>query len=146
MDDCVFCRLIGGREPATVVYEDDRVIAFYPLLEGRLADGHVLVVPKRHAVDLFDIEPAELDTVMRSVRRVAHGMRAALGATGVNVLNASGPNSDQSVFHFHFHVIPRWQGDGLWTWPEGRSAHRVDGDSAALMREHFAHVTFSDAD
>ena len=138
MASCIFCDIIGGTAGATVVYEDESLLGFLPLPEGRLADGHVLVVPKRHVSDLFDATEADLQALIVGVQRVSDALRSALGASGVNVLNASGPNSDQSVFHLHFHVVPRWKGDGLWTWPAGRSEHRVPGDSAALIRKHFA--------
>jgi histidine triad (HIT) family protein len=138
MNDCVFCQIIEGDAPATLVYEDRDVLGFFPLPDGRLADGHVLVVPRRHSADLFDTGESELAAVMVAIRRVSDGLRAALGATGVNVLNASGPNSDQSVFHLHFHVVPRWGDDGLNTWPRGKSAHIVSSDSAALLRRHLS--------
>lgn len=141
MSACVFCGIVEGTVPATVVYEDESVLGFFPLPEGRLAEGHALVVPKRHAGDLFDASEPELQALIRVVQRVSEGLRSALGASGVNVLNASGPNSDQSVFHLHFHVVPRWKGDGLWTWPAGRSEHRLSGDAAALLRQHFQQPT-----
>lgn len=137
MNDCIFCQIIEGNAAATVVYEDVAVLGFFPLPEGRLAEGHVLVVPKSHSTDLFDTSEADLAAVMRGIRHVSDGIRAALGASGVNVLNASGPSSDQSIFHLHFHVVPRWGDDMLHTWPEGRSAHRILGDPAALLRNHF---------
>lgn len=135
MSDCIFCQIIAGDVPATVVYEDADVLGFFPLPEGRLAEGHVLVVPKRHSADLFDTDEHDLAAVMRGIRRVSDGIRAALGASGVNVLNASGPGSDQSVFHLHVHVVPRCGDDMLKTWPEGTSAHRITGDAATLLRE-----------
>jgi histidine triad (HIT) family protein len=137
MGDCIFCQIIEGNAPATVVYEDADVLGFFPLPEGRLAEGHVLVVPKRHSADLFETDEADLVAVMRGIRLVSDGIRGALKASGVNVLNASGPNSDQSVFHLHFHIVPRWSDDKLNTWPEGKSAHRILGDPAALLRYHF---------
>ena len=140
MASCIFCDIIGGTADATVVYEDEAVLSFLPLAEGRLADGHLLVVPKRHISDLFDAKQADLHALILGVQRVSDALRSALGASGVNVLNASGPNSHQSVFHLHFHVVPRWKGDGLWTWPAGRSEHRVSGSSTALIRNHFARL------
>jgi histidine triad (HIT) family protein len=109
-DDCVFCRIIGRIEPATIVCEDESAISFLPLPGGTQAEGHLLVVPKRHVRDLFEATAADLEAAIHAVRRVADGLREALGATGVNVLNASGQYSDQSVFHLHFHVVPRWRG------------------------------------
>lgn len=70
---------------------------------------------------------------MALVRRVADGMRLALGAEGVNILNASGPGSEQSVLHLHFHVIPRWSDDDFTTWPAGRSRHQVGDDPVRLL-------------
>lgn len=131
---CVVCDIVEGNADATVVYEDDRTLGFFPLPEGRLADGHVVVVPKRHCSDLFDAPESDLRALVVAVRRVAEALRSGLGATGVNVLNASGPNSDQSVFHLHFHVVPRWSGDSLDTWPTGTFKHRVVGDPATLLR------------
>ncbi len=140
MTACVFCEIIKGTADATVVYEDESVLGFFPLPEGRLADGHVLVVPKRHVSDMFDATELEAHALISAVRRVSEALRAELGASGVNVLNASGPNSDRSILHLHFHVVPRWKGDGLDTWPEGRSQHRVSRDSSTLIRDHFARL------
>jgi len=140
MASCVFCEIIGGAADATVVYDDESVLSFPPLPEGRLADGHLLVVPKRHVSDLFDASEIDLHALILGVQRVSAALRSALGASGVNVLNASGPNSDQSVFHLHFHVVPRWKGDGLWTWPAGRSGHRTTGNSTARVRNYFARL------
>jgi histidine triad (HIT) family protein len=139
--DCVFCRIIDRIEPATIVFEDDTAISFLPLPADRLADGHVLVLPKRHLRDLFEATQADLDATIHAVRRVADSLREALGATGVNILNASGQHSDQSVFHFHFHVVPRWRGDGLRTWPAGTSTHGARGDVAGMIRHHFSQRT-----
>ena len=132
---CVFCRIVDGTEPATVVFHDISTMSFLPLPEGRLADGHLLVIPKRHVPDVFGASAADLSAVSWTVQRVSEALRRSIGATGVNILNASGPNSDQSVFHLHFHVVPRWEDDGLQIWPEGRSAHVVHSDYARLLHE-----------
>ncbi|MBB5896648.1 histidine triad (HIT) family protein [Kutzneria kofuensis] len=97
-----------------------------------IAPGHTLVIPTAHITDIFDAEPSVLAASMVLVRRVADGMRSALGAQGVNILNASGPGSEQSVPHLHFHVIPRWGNDNFTTWPAGRSQHQIDDDPVRL--------------
>ena len=132
---CVFCDIATGAEPATIVFADAETMSFLPLPEGRLAAGHILVISKRHIADVFEARHEDLDATMHTVQRVSEALRASLGATGVNILNASGPNSDQSVFHLHFHVVPRWADDKLSTWPDGRSAHEVRDDYVALLRE-----------
>jgi histidine triad (HIT) family protein len=95
--------------------------------------GHTLVVPTAHVTDIFDAAPLVLAQSMALVRRVADAMRSALGAEGVNILNASGPSSEQSVLHLHFHVIPRWGGDNFSTWPMSRSEHHVEGDPSSRL-------------
>jgi histidine triad (HIT) family protein len=129
---CVFCALIrdGG---ARWVDRGPAVCAFAPL--NPLAPGHTLVVPTAHYADLFDAPPHVLAGTMALAQRVAEAARTALGATGVNLLSAGGPGSEQSVPHLHLHVVPRWHDDGLTTWPSGRSAHRVAGDPTALIAE-----------
>lgn len=142
---CVFCDIVAGTEPAIVVFDDASTMSFLPLPEGRLADGHLLVIPKRHVADVFEATPDDLNAVSLTVKRVSEVLRRSLRADGVNVLNASGPHSDQSVFHLHFHVVPRWEDDGLQTWPSGHSAHRVPGDYVALLQGALR-VTFQNTD
>ena len=110
-------------------------MSLLPLPEGRLAEGHLLVIPKRHVADVFEANPSDLSAVAATVQRVSEALRQSIGASGVNILNASGPHSDQSVFHLHFHVVPRWHDDGLRTWPAGRSAHHVEVDYVAALRD-----------
>jgi histidine triad (HIT) family protein len=135
--DCVFCRAIAGDEPATWVEREERVVAFAPLAASALAPGHTLVVPIQHNADLFSADPESLSAAIALTQRVARAMRAALGATGVVVLQASGTDAGQSVPHLHFHVVPTWPDDGTTHWPERVSAHRVAGDPYSELAEMF---------
>jgi histidine triad (HIT) family protein len=117
---CVICEIVAGREAAAVVHRSDGAIAFLPK-DGLLAPGHCLVAPLAHFTDLFDVSEEALNATMLLAKRLSEAMRASLAAGGVNVLNASGPHSEQSVLHLHFHVVPRWPGDGFTTWPIERS-------------------------
>lgn len=119
---CVFCELLAGEGDAEWIAYGDEASALLPT-SGVLAPGHTLVISNEHAVGIQDVSTSGLQEVALLVQRVAQRMRDSIGATGVNVLNASGPHSDQSVDHFHFHVVPRWSGDELDTWPGGRSTH-----------------------
>lgn len=123
--DCTFCRLIS-EDTARWVVRGSVACAFTPL--DPLAPGHTLVVPSLHYEDVFTTPPDVLVATTALVQRVAGAMRSALDASGVNILSASGPGSEQSVPHLHFHVVPRWPDDGISTWPAGRSVRRVTGD------------------
>jgi histidine triad (HIT) family protein len=94
-------------------------------------------VPVKHNADLFSADPESLSATIALAQRVARAMRAALGATGAVVLQASGTDAGQSVAHLHFHVVPSWSDDGTTHWPERRSAHVVDGDPYAELAEMF---------
>jgi len=110
MSQCVFCDIIAGRAHAHVVYEDEATVAFMDILP--IHEGHTLVVPKKHAVDILDIESEQAAAVMRTALQVARAVKAARRCDGINLFQASGGAAGQSVFHFHVHVLPRWNGDG----------------------------------
>jgi len=123
--DCVFCSLLNGEASAEWVWRAPAASALLPRRDGWLAPGHTLVISNEHAVGVQDVPSGCLQEVALLVQRVAQQMAATMGAVGVNVLNVSGPNSDQSVDHLHFHVVPRWPDDGLDTWVHGTSSHEA---------------------
>lgn len=123
---CVFCSIIEGRSPAQWVAREDAAVAFLPLPTSALAPGHTLVASTAHVLGVQDASPRDLAMTMALVSRISRAMQTGLGATGVNVLNASGPGSEQSVPHLHFHVVPRWENDGFTTWPTERSSMSLD--------------------
>jgi histidine triad (HIT) family protein len=98
-------------------------VAFLPLPDGALAPGHTLVIPREHCVGVLDANAEALASTMELVQQVSRAMTESLGATGVVLLNASGPHSGQSVDHLHFHVVPCWPEDGADFWPVDRSVH-----------------------
>ena len=115
-DDCIFCQIVAGEAPATIVDSDERTVAFMDI--NPATRGHTLVVPRAHYADLAEIPDDELATCVQAARRLAERAVERLEADGVNVLNAQGRAAWQTVFHFHFHVIPRYEGDPLrlpWT-------------------------------
>jgi histidine triad (HIT) family protein len=109
--DCIFCKIVAGELPSTRVDEDERTIAFMDIAPA--TRGHALVIPRAHARDLLSVEEADLRAVASASQRLAARAHERLGADGVNLLNACGAVAFQSVFHFHVHVIPRYEGDGL---------------------------------
>lgn len=119
-EDCIFCQIVAGELPATIVDEDERTISFMDIRPA--TRGHALVIPRVHALDIHAIDPADLEAVAVAAKRLAAKARDNLGAIGVNLLNSNGAAAWQSVFHFHMHVIPRYEGDPLrlpWTPSDG---------------------------
>ena len=113
---CIFCRLIAGEIPATRVYEDELTLAFMDL--GQVNPGHVLVAVKRHAATLLDLKPDEAGAAMRTARRMALAIKQTFDPPGITLLQANGAAGEQTVFHFHLHVVPRHAGDGIsLSWP-----------------------------
>jgi len=115
-EDCIFCKIVAGRLPATILDEDERTVSFMDI--NPATRGHLLVVPRRHVPDLLSIDRDELAAVTATAQRMALLIKQRLGADGVNVINSCGTAAWQTVFHFHLHVIPRYQGDPLrlpWT-------------------------------
>lgn len=109
--DCIFCQIVAGELPAQVIDEDERTLSFMDISPA--TRGHALVIPRRHARNLLEIEPEELAATVQAAQRLAQRVSERLGADGVNLLNSCGSAGWQTVFHFHIHVIPRYEGDPL---------------------------------
>jgi histidine triad (HIT) family protein len=109
--DCIFCKIVAGELPATIVDEDARTVSFMDI--NPATRGHALVVPRNHARDLLSIDADDLAASALATQRLAARMRERLGVAGINVINSCGGAAWQTVFHFHLHVIPRYLGDPL---------------------------------
>jgi histidine triad (HIT) family protein len=107
--DCLFCKIVAGEIPSTIVDSDERTVAFMDINPG--TRGHALVVPRNHSRDLLEIDPEDLAAVAVAGQRLAGRAKEVLGADGVNLLNSCGEVAWQTVFHFHLHVIPRYADD-----------------------------------
>jgi len=119
-DDCIFCAIANGEGPATIVAENDRTVAFMDIMPA--TRGHLLVIPRAHSVDLLSVDPDDLDATVHAAKAMAQRVKDRLGADGVNLLNSCGSAAWQTVFHFHVHVIPRYDDDPLklpWIPREG---------------------------
>ncbi len=114
-EECIFCKIVAGEIPSTRVYEDDDILAFMDI--GPIIKGHTLVIPKAHSNRVTDTSAEVLQKIIVVVQKVARAQIAGLGADGVNVTQANGSVAGQVVPHIHFHVIPRFEGDGhRWNW------------------------------
>lgn len=113
---CIFCKIIAGEIPSYRIYEDENVYAFLDIADD--AEGHTLVIPKKHYENILDIPDDGLSLVMLAVKKIANHYVDNCGYSGVNIMNASGKDAQQSVFHLHFHIFPRKESDRLDTWPK----------------------------
>ncbi len=108
-ENCIFCKIAGGEIPSTTLYEDDDFRVILDL--GPATRGHALLIPKEHYRDLFDLEDEVAQKVLLRARRIAGRMKEALGADGFNLVQNNGKAAGQTVFHFHMHLIPRYEND-----------------------------------
>ncbi len=134
---CLFCRLIAGEIPATRVHEDETTLAFMDL--GQVNPGHVLVAVKRHAATLLDLAPDEAAAAMCTAQKIARAAKDAFDPPGITLLQANGKEGEQTVFHFHLHVVPRHAGDGItFTWPRKDPSRETLEAYAARLRAAMA--------
>lgn len=109
--ECIFCKIVNGEIPAIKVLDEESVLAFMDINPSN--KGHMLVVPKNHAENIFEIPESDLATLIKAVKKCAGAVKDALSADGVTILQLNGKASDQIVPHLHVHIIPRWTNDGL---------------------------------
>lgn len=133
--DCLFCGIVDGSVTSQIVDSDERTVAFMDIAPA--TPGHALVVPRTHSADLLEIEAEDLTASVLAAQRLARRMKDALDADGINLINACGAAAWQTVFHFHIHVVPRYEDDPLklpWVPAEGdpdqiaEVAERLRGD------------------
>ena len=134
--DCIFCKIVAGEMPAKIVDSDERTVAFMDI--NPATEGHALVIPRTHAKDLMEISDDDLAATTLAARRLARKMEATISPDGYNVLNCCRPAAWQTVFHFHLHVVPRYESDPLelpWVPEPGDSdeiasaAKRITGEA-----------------
>ena len=109
--ECLFCGIVAGEVPAEIVDSDENTVAFMDIKPA--TRGHALVVPRRHSRDLMDVADDDLARTMAAARRLARRMEEALEPDGFNILNSCRPAAWQTIFHFHVHVVPRYEDDPL---------------------------------
>ena len=109
--DCIFCAIVAGKIPATTVYEDEHVFAFMDIAPAN--PGHTLVIPKQHYRNIFDMPTEVGSKIMQAAILIANAIRTVLNSDGLNLFQSNEAAAFQTVFHFHLHLIPRWEGDPL---------------------------------
>lgn len=133
MENCVFCRILNGELPASKVYEDDLTIAIMDLQS--VNPGHMLVLVKPHRANIYELEDELASAVFRTATRMAKAVKRAFGCEGVTLFQANEKAGAQTVFHFHIHVLPRWEGDGMaLAWPAKNPPREALEEMAAKLR------------
>ncbi|HLG31989.1 MAG TPA: HIT family protein [Ignavibacteriaceae bacterium] len=107
--ECIFCNIIAKKSEAEFVFEDDNVIAFLDIAPVNY--GHTLVIPKRHYDNFLTVPVEELDHLMKATQFISGAVKRSMNADGFNVISNNGDSAGQSVYHFHFHIIPRFKSD-----------------------------------
>ena len=133
-EDCIFCKIVAGEMPAEIVQEDEHTLAFMDI--NPWTRGHALVIPRTHSRNLYEVGDDDLGRTMAAAKRLAERMRERLDTDGVNLLNACEPAAWQTVFHFHVHVIPRYEDDPLQVPTRPREAEQEQlAEVAAELRD-----------
>lgn len=130
--DCIFCKIAAGQIPAKVLYQDEQLIAFMDI--NAVNPGHALVCPKAHSVNMADAPEEILGALAARAKAIGLLQMERLGATGFNLVVANGKDAQQSVFHLHFHIVPRYPSDGIDMWFHGRKGSESVEASYAKLR------------
>ncbi len=131
MDNCIFCKIVSGDIPSSAIYEDEDFKAIMDISPA--SRGHVIILSKKHFDNLFELEDDVARKVLIVARRIAVAMKEELSCDGINLLQNNGEAAGQSVFHIHFHLIPRYKDDKLHlTWTPGKYE---DGEAAELAKK-----------
>ena len=107
-EDCIFCKIVRRQAPSSIVYEDEKILAFVDIRP--VSEGHTLVIPKRHCVDVFDTPNELLAATYIVTKQVAAAVKKVTDADGISVVQQNGKAAGQDIFHMHVHVIPRFEG------------------------------------
>lgn len=121
MSDCIFCKIASGDMPSYTIYEDKMVRAFLDINPAN--EGHVLVIPKKHADNIFDIDEENLKAIIIATKKISLRLKLVLGIDALNLVQSNGKAAQQDVFHFHMHIVPRHEEDKLNFWA-GKEYHK----------------------
>ena len=130
--DNIFAKILSGEADAHVVLDEEHCLAFMDLMPQ--SPGHTLIIPREPAATLFDLSPEAWQAVTATTRRVAHAVQAAFEPAGMMLMQLNGPDAGQTVFHLHFHVVPRYEGEGLTFHARGMADPAVLAEHAVRIR------------
>ena len=139
MSQCIFCKIINKEIPGHIIYEDNHVLAFLDISQS--TKGHTLIIPKNHAQDVFSMTPEDMAHIFTIVPKLATALKSTFNANGLNIVNNNGEAAGQTVFHYHVHLIPRYdETDGFNTQYTNNMANYTTEVLASLKEEIITHL------
>jgi len=136
--ECVFCKMIE-EENQKIIYQNNEVVVFPPLKSGALKEGHLLVVPRKHSDDIFEMERSEVEEYFGNIKDIADRLKEKSRYGSVNILSANGKEAQQSIRHMHTHLVLREENDGYDMWPKtsykGQSFKEVNKELSNLLED-----------
>ena len=132
MDNCIFCKITNKELPSFKIYEDEFTYSFLDLSND--GNGHILVIPKKHFKNILDCDEETLAHISSYIKKISKHLVENCGFSGVNILNASGEDAEQSVFHLHFHILPRYKNDEIKVFPNLKKCKYSNEKLCELLR------------
>ena len=133
-EECIFCKIAGGDIPSATIYEDEEFRVILDL--GPASRGHALILPKNHFKDVCDLDEQTASKVLVLAGKIGAAMKEKLGCAGFNLVQNNGIEAGQTVFHFHMHIIPRYEGGpAMVTWNPGSATPEELQATAAMIRQ-----------
>ena len=135
MDNCIFCIIANGEIPSATLYEDEEFRVILDL--GPATKGHALILPKTHAANIYEISEDMAAKAMILAKKMATKMTKALNCDGFNIVQNNGEPAGQTVFHFHMHLIPRYENDGAGIgWKQGALTDDAKEELVELLKDN----------
>ena len=128
-ESCIFCKIVRKQAPASIIYEDESVVAFLDIRPLNM--GHTLIIPKAHYVDIFETPESELSNICKVSKRISIALKKATRADGISIIQQNGKAAGQDIFHAHVHVVPRFEGQKLPGFGELKEVERAKLDEVA---------------
>jgi histidine triad (HIT) family protein len=134
-ENCIFCKIARKEAEASIVYEDADIMAFIDIRP--MSEGHTLIIPKKHYVDIFDIPEKLLEAIHKGTKNIAVAVKKATKADGISIVQQNGAAAGQEIFHLHVHIIPRFEGKKMPRFEElGLADRETLDEAAAKIKQH----------
>ena len=130
-DTCIFCKIVQKKAPASIVYEDKKVMAFMSIQPINV--GHTLVIPKNHYENIYEIPEEEIAQLYKGVKKITKAVQTSLNAEGIRIIQNNGKAAGQVIFHMHVHIIPMYH-NSSWKHPQTRESKMLDKDAKKIIR------------